>query len=117
MPENLNSIGYFFSIDGPALVFLGVVLVIAAYTDIASQKIPNVLTFPAMILGVGYHFITYGLPGLTFSLAGLSSGFALLILFYFMGGMGAGDVKLMAVVGAVLGVKGVFFSFLLTALY
>jgi prepilin peptidase CpaA len=117
MPENLTAIGYFFSIDGPALVFLGVVLVIAAYTDIAIQKIPNVLTLPAMILGIGYHGLTYGLPGVTFSLAGLAAGFGLLVLFYFMGGMGAGDVKLMAAVGAVLGAKGVFFSFLFTALY
>jgi prepilin peptidase CpaA len=117
MSDNINFIGYFFSIDGPALVFLVIILAIAAYTDIVSQKIPNVLTIPAMVLGVGYHGLTYGLPGLAFSLAGLATGFGLLILFYFMGGMGAGDVKLMAAVGAVLGAKGVFFSFLITALY
>lgn len=107
----------FFSIDGPALVFLGVILVIAAYTDIVSQKIPNVLILPAVIVGIGYHALTYGFLGVTFSLAGLAAGFGLLILFYLMGGMGAGDVKLMAAVGAVLGAKGVFFSFLFTALY
>ena len=117
MTENIDPIEYFSSIDGPLLVFLGIALVIAAYTDIDRRKIPNVLTFPAMLLGVGYHGLTYGVPGLIFSVAGLVTGFGLLILFYFMGGMGAGDVKLMAAVGAVLGAKGVFFSFLFTALY
>lgn len=107
----------FSSIDGPAQLFLCVVLAAAAWIDLDRQKIPNVLTYPTMVVGIGYHWAMYGLEGLSFSLLGLATGFGVLVLFYFMGGMGAGDVKLMAAVGAVLGAKGVFFSFLFTALY
>jgi prepilin peptidase CpaA len=107
----------FYALNGPALIFLGIVMSVAAYTDVTRQKIPNKLTFPAMACGILYHVIFHGYQGLFFSLTGLATGFALLILFYILGGMGAGDVKLMAAVGAVLGAKGVFAAFLFTALY
>jgi prepilin peptidase CpaA len=107
----------FYALGGPVMVFLGIILAAAVYTDVTRRKIPNKLTFPAMAVGIAYHVLVHGYQGLIFSLTGLAAGFALLILFYILGGMGAGDVKLMAAVGAVLGAKGVFVSFLFTALY
>ena len=107
----------FCALNGPTLIFLGIVMAVATYTDFTRQKIPNRLTFPAMACGIGYHVLVHGYQGLIFSLTGLAAGFGLLILFYILGGMGAGDVKLMAAVGAVLGAKGVFVVFLFTALY
>jgi len=89
---------------------------VAAVTDIRSRRIPNLLTCSSMVLGVGYHTIINGPQGFLFSTAGLFLGIGLLVLFYLAGGMGAGDVKLMAAVGALLGPKGVFTVFIFTAL-
>lgn len=98
-------------------IYLCVLLLISSFTDFKNQKIPNYLTFPSMLTGVIYYFISGGITGFFFSLAGLFTGFFLLIIPHVLGGMGAGDVKLLAAVGAFLGAKGVFLSFLLTALF
>jgi prepilin peptidase CpaA len=98
--------------DNLLIIFLGSILVVAAITDLRLQKIPNVLTYPAMIMALAYHGVTNGLDGLIFSAGGLALGLALLIFPYLMGGMGAGDVKLMAVVGGILGARDAFVAFL-----
>jgi prepilin peptidase CpaA len=99
------------------LIFLLLsILSISAIIDIRSQKIPNLITIPAIINALLYHFVTNGIDGLIFSALGLTTGIGLLIIPYMMGGMGAGDAKLMGAVGAVLGTKSVFMAFLLTAL-
>jgi prepilin peptidase CpaA len=69
-----------------------------------------------MAVAFTYHFITHGLNGALFSAGGLGLGIAILIVPYLMGGMGAGDAKLMGAVGAVVGAKGVFVAFLFTAI-
>jgi prepilin peptidase CpaA len=89
---------------------------VAAVTDIRSRRIPNWLTYSTMLLGVGYHTISNGAQGFFFGTSGLFLGLALLIIFYLAGGMGAGDVKLMGAVGALLGPKDVFIAFIFTAL-
>ena len=89
-------------------IFLIIVLVIAAVIDIRVQKVPNLLTFPTMILALACHGVMNGLDGLLFSSGGLLLGIAIFILPYLMGVMGAGDAKLMGAVGAVLGPRGVF---------
>jgi len=69
-----------------------------------------------MIFGLTYYSLTSGLAGFLLSVSGLFLGLALLIGFYLLGGMGAGDVKLLAAVGSLLGPHGVFAAFLGTAL-
>lgn len=98
------------------MFILLIVLAIAAIIDIRTRRIPNWLTYPTMAVGLSYHVYTAGLQGFLFGLEGLILGFALLVVFYLLGGMGAGDVKLMAGVGSVLGPKVVFVAFLFTAL-
>ena len=98
------------------ILFVVLVLLIGAVLDVRFHRIPNWLTFSALAAGLAYHLIASGLHGLYFSAGGLILGFALLLPFYLMGGMGAGDVKLLAAVGALLGPTGVFWAFLCTAL-
>ncbi len=98
-------------------IYLCILLLISSFTDFKNQKIPNYLTFPSMLTGMIYYFISEGMAGFFFSLAGLLTGFFLLIIPHILGGMGAGDVKLLAAVGSFIGAKGVFLAFLLTALF
>lgn len=92
------------------------VLLISVYTDLRFQKIYNAVLFPAALIALLSHLISNGLTGLLFSLKGLGLGLALFMLPFIMGGLGAGDVKLLALVGSVKGPAFVFNSFLITAL-
>lgn len=89
---------------------------VAAVTDLRGQRVPNWLTASGVVTALVLQSTFFGLAGLSSSLSGLCVGFALLIPFYAAGGMGAGDVKLMAAVGAFVGVKPVFWIFLITGL-
>lgn len=97
-------------------VILFIVLGISMITDMKSRKIFNVITMPAMLFGLFYHTYLSGFQGLLFSIIGLLIGFFLLLIPFLLGGMGAGDLKLLAAVGAILGGEMVFQSFLYTAL-
>jgi prepilin peptidase CpaA len=76
---------------------------IATVTDIRSLRIRNSLTVPLCVAGIVFHGMMEGWPGLALSLAGIGIGFAVLILPYLMGILGAGDVKLLMGMGAWLG--------------
>jgi len=77
-----------------------VVLVLAAVIDGFELKVPNWVTFPFIIGGWLYSTVAFGFEGLGWSLLGTLIGLALLLPAYAIGGMGAGDVKLLAGVGA-----------------
>jgi prepilin peptidase CpaA len=79
------------------------IAVIAAVWDLKWRRIPNILTIPAVISGVAMHSVQSGRNGLVSSLLGMAIGGGILLVFYILGGMGAGDVKLMAGVGALAG--------------
>ena len=85
------------------IAIVAAVSLLAAATDLKNFRVPNGLTLPLLAAGLLYHGATAGLPGVGASLLGAAFGFAALILPYSAGGMGAGDVKLMAGVGAWLG--------------
>ena len=99
------------------LILLCLSLLFAAIYDLKYQKIPNLLNFSLAGIAIVFHTIFSGLDGLLFSGGGLLLGIALFIPPYAFGGMGAGDAKLMGAVGAVVGMKGVFISAVLTAIY
>ena len=94
-----------------------VLLFLSASTDIFYKRILNVFTYPAVIIALSYHFINNGAGGLLFGVSGLMIGIGLWIVPYLMGGMGAGDAKLMGAVGCILGPKGVFNASVLIAIF
>src|SRR6186713_2279816 len=90
-----------------AAVALGVGLV-ACVTDVRERRIPNVLTFGAAAAALLVHFLSHGSSGLATAAAGWVIGTAVFLPFFLLGGMGAGDVKLMAALGAWLGPADAF---------
>jgi len=90
------------------IAFLLVVLVCpfiiaAMVSDVKTRKLPNLLTVTIALLSLGLHTVFYGLGGLTGSILGLLIGFGLLLPFYIFKMVGAGDIKLLAALGAFLG--------------
>ncbi|MFP5105675.1 A24 family peptidase [Neobacillus sp. C211] len=98
-------------------LILGIALVISLITDLKERKILNLVTVPTIFFGLIYYSITQGLNGLLFSFVGLLVGLGVLIIPFLLGGMGAGDVKLMGAIGALMGASFVFYSFIYTALF
>jgi prepilin peptidase CpaA len=80
-------------------------LLVAAATvfDVRSHRIPNWLVFTGTLVGIAYHAFSPYDRGVLHSLAGMAVGLAAFMPLYMMRAMGAGDVKLMAMVGAFLG--------------
>jgi prepilin peptidase CpaA len=99
-------------------VYPGVATAIAlvgAATDIKSRRIPNWITGPAIVLGLGLHAALDGWHGLLTSFAaGLICG-VIFVVFYIAGGMGAGDVKLITAVGCIAGLSHVAYLLILTS--
>ena len=84
--------------------------------DLRNGRIPNYLTLGAALAGLAYQFGCHGAAGLMDGFLGILLGFALLILPYIWGGMGAGDVKALASLGAWLGLQATFYLFCYMAL-
>lgn len=97
-------------------IVLATVLLIATITDLKRQKIYNWLTFPLILGGLAVHIMNGGMEGLLLSAGGFGIGLAGMLIPFFMGVMGAGDVKLMAGVGAWLGANVTVTAFLFTCL-
>jgi Flp pilus assembly protein protease CpaA len=87
-----------------------------AFVDVCRFKIYNVFTYPLLCTGLVYHAVVGGVPGLANSFLGSVVGLGVLLPFYSLGGVGGGDVKLMAAVGAWLGLPLTFFVFLSSSL-
>jgi len=94
-----------------------VTLILAAVIDGIELKVPNWLTFTMIISGWIYSVVAFGWEGLWWSLLGTAIGIVLLLPAYAIGGMGAGDVKLLAGVGAWLHGTHVFYAFCLSTVF
>lgn len=90
-------------------------LVVAAVIDGWMLKVPNWLTFPMIVSGWVYSTWYFGVEGLAWSLLGTAVGLGLLLPLYAIGGMGAGDVKLLAGVGAWVWASATLYAFCLSA--
>ena len=98
----------------PLVVVIGSAL-FAAAIDIRKFRVPNYLTVPLLVSGVVYSTLSSGAVGLQSSLLGVAFGFFVIFVLYLMGGMGAGDVKYMAAVGAWLGMPATLYVFVVAA--
>lgn len=94
---------------------VSIVLVVAAVIDGKILKVPNWLTFPFILCGWLHASLYGGIAGLGYSLFGTFVGMMLLLVLRAVGGMGGGDVKLLAGVGAWLGAATTWWAFLATA--
>ncbi len=94
---------------------VSLILVVAAVIDGRQLKVPNWITFPMIVSGWAYSGIAFGWAGLGWSLVGTAVGLALLLPAYAVGGMGAGDVKLLAGVGAWVWASNTFYAFCVSA--
>ena len=80
-----------------------IVALAAAVYDVRYRRIPNWISAGGIAVGVLANSLTHGIPGLLLSLGGFAMGFGLYFLLYVIHVMGAGDVKLMGAVGALVG--------------
>ena len=86
------------------LVLLALVTA-GALTDVKTGKIPNALTYPACVFGLVLGLTKAGWGGFLDSFLGFALAFVPFFVLYLSGGLGGGDVKLMAAVGALMGLE------------
>ena len=99
-----------------AIGVLAAGLATATVIDLRSRRIPNELTAAMAVSGIALAALGWTGASVGASLAGLVVGFLLMLPGYALGATGAGDVKLMAAVGAIIGPALVLSAFLCTAL-
>jgi prepilin peptidase CpaA len=88
---------------------------VASAIDWRTRRIPNLLTFPLALAALVANVVVGGWSGGLSSLVGLFVGLVFFLLLMLLGAMGPGDVKLMAALGALLGIVHVFWIGLFTA--
>lgn len=93
-----------------------IVLVLATITDLRSRRIPNWLVLPFLAAGIVVSSWLHGWKGLAQSLEGIVLGGAIFGVLALMGGMGMGDVKLCAAVGAWIGPGQLILALVLTGI-
>jgi prepilin peptidase CpaA len=97
-------------------VVLVLLVAIAAVYDLRFRRIPNWLVLTGLALGVGLNSFLSQWTGARASLLGICLAFGIYFPLYLLRGMGAGDVKLMAAVGAIAGPANWFAIFIISAL-
>lgn len=97
------------------IVLVGFVLVAAIY-DLRFRRIPNWLNLSGVVLGIGLNAYVFAQHGIVLAAAGLLLPVAVYVPLYCLRAMGAGDVKLMAAVGSIVGPQNWVVILLCTAL-
>ena len=100
-----------------SIVAASIYFTLACTTDTFKSKIPNLLNGCLLVAGVIINTMDAGFHGFLLSLAGLALGIGLLLLPYLMGGLGAGDVKALGALGALIGPYDLLHVFVYMGLY
>lgn len=98
-----------------ALAALGLLSVSAVWWDLRERRIPDALTLAGCLVALGLRALD-GSGALLIGLGGLMLGFLFALPFFLAGGLGGGDLKLLAAVGAFLGPERLLVALLATAL-
>ncbi len=99
-----------------AQVWIAILVGLAATADdLRRRQIANWIPLAALAGGFAWQFSQSGWWGGLYAVLGAAAGFAVFLVFYLLGGMGGGDVKLMAGFGALLGARSLFEAALWTA--
>ena len=98
-----------------AILFIPLAIAII-YMDIRYRRIPNKLVFATLMSGISLNFVFRGWHGLAASLEGMLLAFVVMFMLHLVGTMGAGDVKLVAAVGSLVGISSVLQTLLVVAL-
>lgn len=91
---------------------LSIVLILALISDIRTYKIKNSITFPFIIIGIVTNIYLNSLEGLFFSLKGIIVPILLLIIFFILRMLGAGDIKLFCAIGSIMGAEFILYTIL-----
>lgn len=97
----MSGMALYYNVAIQVVFFL--VLIVCAVTEVRENKIYNVVTYPAILMGLGLNYLWRGVPGMEIALMGAGVGFTVYLMFYLMKGLGPGDVKLGAALGALKG--------------
>jgi len=100
-----------------SIVAASVYFLLACTIDTFKSKIPNLLNVSLLCAGITLNTVQTGWHGAMMSLAGAGLGIALLLLPYLLGGMGAGDVKALGALGALIGPLDLLHVFVYMGLY
>jgi prepilin peptidase CpaA len=85
------------------IILLVIILGLSLYHDVKEQKIKNIVTLPGALLGLILNGTENGWSGLTLSFWGWVVPTLALMIFYYIHVIGAGDIKLYAAIGAIMG--------------
>ena len=98
-----------------ALLFIPLAAAII-YMDVRYRRIPNKLVLLTLVAGISLNLLFRGWHGLASSLEGMAVAFVMMFVLHLFGTMGAGDVKLFAAVGAIVGISSVLQTLMVVAL-
>jgi len=97
-------------------LFLIPLAVLVIYYDVRYRRIPNAFVIATLLAGLSFNLVMGGLSGGASSLGGCIFGFILMFMLHIFGAMGAGDVKLFAAIGSVIGAQLVLPTFLIVVI-
>lgn len=90
--------------------------IVITYYDVRYRRIPNAVVLATLISGLAINSVTGGISGALASICGCVLAFCLMFMLHVFGAMGAGDVKLFAAIGALIGSNMVLPTFLVITL-